>query len=93
MSSSNLQETYRMARRVVVTVIGITVLLIGVTLLVLPGPAILVIPAGLAILGLEYAWARRWLKAVKAQADRALARSRVGRQAKEVVDKMSKDGK
>lgn len=88
MFSSNLQETYRIARRIVVTVIGITVLLIGVALLVLPGPAILVIPAGLAILGLEYAWARRWLKAVRERADQALAQSRVGRRAKAAVDEM-----
>jgi len=39
-----------------------TVLLIGVALLVLPGPAFIVIPVGLAILATEYAWARRWLK-------------------------------
>jgi Putative transmembrane protein (PGPGW) len=45
-----------------VSVIGATVLLIGIALLVLPGPAFLVIPLGLAILATEYAWARRWLK-------------------------------
>jgi 4-amino-4-deoxy-L-arabinose transferase-like glycosyltransferase len=41
---------------------GATVLLIGIALLVLPGPAFIVIPIGLAILATEYAWARRWLK-------------------------------
>ena len=40
-------------------------LLIGVALLVLPGPAFIVIPIGLAILATEYAWARRWLKRVR----------------------------
>jgi uncharacterized protein (TIGR02611 family) len=53
---------YKQARRVVVFVLGMTILLFGVALLVLPGPAILVIPAGLAILGLEFRWARRWLR-------------------------------
>lgn len=53
--------TVRHARRLVVTVVGVTVLLIGVALLVLPGPAFVVIPVGLAILGLEFAWARRLL--------------------------------
>lgn len=57
--------TYRKARRIVIAVIGGTVLLVGIALLVLPGPAFLVIPAGLAILGLEFAWARRWLRSVK----------------------------
>ena len=42
-----------------------SVLLFGVALIVLPGPALVVIPVGLAILGLEFAWARRWLRHVK----------------------------
>ena len=40
-------------------------LLIGIALLVLPGPAFIVIPIGLAILATEYAWARHWLKKVR----------------------------
>ncbi len=32
---------------------------------VTPGPAIIVIPAGLAILGIEFAWARHWLQVMK----------------------------
>jgi uncharacterized protein (TIGR02611 family) len=55
----------RQARRVIIAVIGFTVLLVGVALLVLPGPAFLVIPAGLAILAIEFAWARRWLQGIK----------------------------
>jgi tellurite resistance protein TerC len=54
--------TYKLARRFVVGVVGASVLLIGVALLVLPGPAVVVIPLGLGILGLEFAWARRWLR-------------------------------
>jgi len=53
------------ARRVVVLVIGMTVLLFGVVLLVTPGPAVVVIPIGLAILATEFAWARRWLRVMK----------------------------
>jgi tellurite resistance protein TerC len=41
------------------------VLAIGVALLVLPGPAFVVIPLGLAILGAEFAWARHWLRKVR----------------------------
>jgi tellurite resistance protein TerC len=55
----------KQARRVVIGIIGFTVLLIGVALLVLPGPAFIVIPAGLAILAIEFAWARRWLERIK----------------------------
>jgi hypothetical protein len=47
-------------RRVIVAVIGGTLLLIGLALLVLPGPAFVVIPIGLLILATEFAWAR-WL--------------------------------
>lgn len=49
-------------RRVVVGVIGGTIVLIGIALIVLPGPAFIVIPLGLLILGSEFAWARRVLR-------------------------------
>jgi uncharacterized protein (TIGR02611 family) len=61
-------ENIKVVRRVIVSVVGATVLLIGVALLVLPGPAFIVIPIGLAILATEYAWARRWLKKVRGMA-------------------------
>jgi tellurite resistance protein TerC len=63
----HIQLTYRWARRIVISVVGGTVLLLGFAMVVLPGPAIVVIPAGLAILGLEFAWARRWLRKVRAR--------------------------
>jgi uncharacterized protein (TIGR02611 family) len=53
------------AKRVIVAVLGGTVLLIGICLIVLPGPAFIVIPAGLAILATEFVWARRWLQQVR----------------------------
>ena len=58
-------ENIKIVRRIIVTVIGATVLLIGIALLVLPGPAFIVIPSGLAILATEYAWARHWLRKVR----------------------------
>ena len=61
----NVPVTYRWARRIAVAVVGGTVLLVGLALIVLPGPAFVVIPLGLAILGLEFAWARLWLRKVK----------------------------
>jgi uncharacterized protein (TIGR02611 family) len=63
--SHGRQITYRWARRIAVSIVGGSVLLFGVALIVLPGPALVVIPVGLAILGLEFAWARRWLRHVK----------------------------
>ncbi|HSB62043.1 MAG TPA: PGPGW domain-containing protein [Vicinamibacteria bacterium] len=55
----------RRVRRLVVGVVGGTVLALGIALLVLPGPALLVIPAGLAILATEFVWARRLLRRVR----------------------------
>jgi tellurite resistance protein TerC len=66
-------STLRQARRVIVLVVGCTVLLIGLALLVLPGPAFVVIPVGLAILATEFVWARRLLARVKREAGRAVS--------------------
>jgi tellurite resistance protein TerC len=49
-------------RRLLVLVIGFSMLAIGIALIFLPGPALLVIPAALAILAIEYPWARRLLR-------------------------------
>lgn len=64
--------TYGVARRVVVTVVGGSVVLLGIALLVLPGPAFVVIPIGLAILGLEFAWARHWLQKIRETTEKAI---------------------
>jgi len=61
-------ENIKIVKRVIVSVVGATILLIGIALLVLPGPAFVVIPVGLAILATEYAWARRWLKKARRMA-------------------------
>jgi len=61
-------ENIKIVKRVIVSVVGATVLLIGIALLILPGPAFIVIPVGLAILASEYAWARRWLRKVRRMA-------------------------
>jgi tellurite resistance protein TerC len=63
--SSFLAITYRRARRIVVAVVGGTLMIIGAFMTVLPGPALVVIPLGLGILSLEFAWARRWLRTVR----------------------------
>jgi uncharacterized protein (TIGR02611 family) len=60
-----IAKTYEMARRIAVLVVGFSVLAIGIALIVLPGPAFVVVPIGLAILSVEFAWARRWLKKVR----------------------------
>lgn len=60
----------RHARRVIIGVIGSTVVGIGVAMIVLPGPAFLVIPLGLSILAAEFAWAGRVLHRLKEQGKR-----------------------
>ena len=55
-------RAYRYARRLVVALVGGTIVVAGLVMLVTPGPAMVLIPAGLAILALEFAWARRLLK-------------------------------
>ena len=57
-------------RRTVVAVIGFTVLLIGLAMVVLPGPAVVVIPLGLAILATEFVWAKRMLQKARATVSR-----------------------
>lgn len=61
----------RSGKRIAVTVAGVAVVLIGVAMLVLPGPGWLAIFAGLAILSTEYVWARRLLEKAKEKAGQA----------------------
>jgi len=49
-------------KKILVLIIGGTVLLFGIILIFLPGPSFIVIPAGLAILAIEFSWARTLLK-------------------------------
>ena len=62
-------------RKVVVAVIGGTIVLVGIAMIVLPGPGSLVIPVGLVILASEFAWARHVLNRGKA----VIANARRGR--------------
>ncbi|MFO1520389.1 MAG: PGPGW domain-containing protein [bacterium] len=51
-------------------IIGFTVLIIGIAMIVLPGPATLVIPIGLALLATEFVWARKTLSRFQNEAHR-----------------------
>ncbi|MGD8306735.1 MAG: PGPGW domain-containing protein [Ignavibacteria bacterium] len=55
-------------KRIVITVVGFTVLIIGILLIVLPGPAFIVIPVGLAILATEYEWPKKVFNKIKRKA-------------------------
>jgi hypothetical protein len=58
----------QVAKRFAVTIVGFALLALGVAMMVLPGPGILVIVAGLAVLATEYLWARRLLVRAQRQA-------------------------
>jgi tellurite resistance protein TerC len=60
----------RHAKRIAILIVGMTVLLFGIALIVLPGPAVVVIPIGLAILATEFAWARHWLNVMRESAEK-----------------------
>ena len=59
------------ARKAIVAVIGSTIVLFGIALIVLPGPAFIVIPLGIAILASEFAWARRVIRRGKVFVEKA----------------------
>ncbi len=63
-------------RKLVYSILGVTVLLIGIVMIVLPGPAVIVIPVGLAILAGEYAWARRVIRRGRVFVGRRLQKRR-----------------
>ena len=67
------------ARRVSIVLVGGTVLLLGIAMIVAPGPAFIVIPLGLAVLGLEFAWARYWLRRLRIAISAQAAGSRAER--------------
>lgn len=70
------RKALRVVRMTVVLVVGGSVVLIGVLMVFTPGPAIIVVPAGLGILATEFAWARRWLDKAKLAATAAAAKAR-----------------
>lgn len=74
MSQQLFSDAYKHARRVVIAVIGGTVFLLGLILVLpgVPGPGFIGILTGLAILGVEFAWARRWLRKVKRKTEQAI---------------------
>lgn len=61
-------------RKLIVAVIGITILLLGIVMVVLPGPAFIVIPIGLAVLATEFAWARRAVRRARVMIAKARGR-------------------
>jgi uncharacterized protein (TIGR02611 family) len=57
-----MTDRYQQAKRLLVLVVGTAALLLGLVLLVLPGPGLITIALGLSILASECDWARQMLK-------------------------------
>lgn len=71
----------RSTKRVAVTLVGAALLGAGLVMVVTPGPGMLLIVAGLAVLGTEYLWARRALARAKEQTSKVVRRARGARKA------------
>ncbi len=66
-----LREALRQIRRLVILIVGMSVVLVGLIMVVTPGPALIVIPTGLAILAIEFVWAQRLLARMRARVGQA----------------------
>mgnify|MGYP001431454072 CR=1 FL=1 len=62
---SPLIWTLMQARRLIVAIVGMTLVGIGIAMIALPGPAIIVIPVGLGVLATEFVWARKLLHNIR----------------------------
>ena len=82
-----LHLTYRTARRIFIAFAGSIVVLTGVVMFVTPGPALVVIPIGLAILATEFEWARRVNRRLK---ERAIAACEYARAQGSVSSKLTR---
>jgi uncharacterized protein (TIGR02611 family) len=76
---ARLNNTPTWLRRPVVTLVGVALIAVGVVLLVLPGPGLLLMALGLAVLATEYPAAQRLLDRLKASPPIAAARARLAR--------------
>lgn len=81
-----LDELSPTLRKVIVGTVGGCVLLAGLALVFLPGPAFVVIPLGLAILASEFAWARHYLQKARQWFERSRDRFRNRKQSRKAAE-------
>jgi uncharacterized protein (TIGR02611 family) len=65
-------RTVAQVRRVFLIIAGFTLLLVGVIMLVTPGPGMVVIFLGLGLLAAEFVWARRLMDRIKHEGGRVM---------------------
>jgi uncharacterized protein (TIGR02611 family) len=73
---ATLRFVLRNGRRIVVSAAGFGLLAAGLVLLVVPGPGVLLLGAGLAVLASEYVWAQRALNYARRKAAQVRGRAR-----------------
>lgn len=61
------------AKRLLLEILGWVLLVAGLAAIVLPGPGLILLFAGLAVLSQQYTWAERWLEPVQLRALRGAA--------------------
>lgn len=66
-----LRFLLRSSKRIAVLAVGVALLAAGIVMLVVPGPGLLVIVGGLAVLATEFAWAEAMLDRARDTATRA----------------------
>jgi uncharacterized protein (TIGR02611 family) len=74
--SKTARITYKAAKRIVIAIVGGTMVLLGIVMIVTPGPGLLGIAIGLGILGVEFTWARLWLKRLRESISNGMSNSR-----------------
>ena len=67
-------RTVEQVRRIFLIIAGFTLLLVGIVMLVTPGPGLLVILLGLGLLAAEFVWARRLMERLKRESGRVVDR-------------------
>lgn len=63
-------KSLKQLKRILIAIIGGTIVVIGLFMIVLPGPAFIVIPLGLSILATEFIWAKKMIARFKDQFER-----------------------
>ncbi len=58
-------KSLKQIKRLIIGIIGTSILIIGIAMIVLPGPAFIVIPVGLSILATEFLWAKKLIEKFK----------------------------
>jgi anti-sigma factor RsiW len=87
--SSWVRTMWRYVRRTLVVLLGIVLVIVGLVMLVTPGPAIVVIPVGLAMLGVRFDWLHPHLRRLRVQVRRVVRRVRAPRGTETTSDERS----